>query len=115
MKSKLSKQQVKAALNYEPLTGAITYHGRKCPVYQYKNGSAYITVGGYSFYTNKLIFDLLELDITDLVVIHENDLKKDNRLINLLVMSRYNANQYHFDKRQLARKQLPNSATNTKH
>lgn len=102
---KAKREQLIKKMDYNPKTGAITFENKVCNVKQSGTRSPYIIVKSEVFYTNNLIFRLLDMDITDtgFVVVHENGFKTDNRLSNLMLLHKSDVIKYYFDKRQQAK------------
>jgi len=101
-------EHIKKHLKYYRSTGNIKYKGKYCPVKLSITGSPYIEIKinifngkkyketyKYKYYTNILIFELLDIDLADNTVVHINGNRTDNRYENLKILKSKDWNKFH--------------------
>jgi|SaaInlLV_10m_DNA_4_1040232.scaffolds.fasta_scaffold15725_1 hypothetical protein len=87
--------------DYNLETGELIHESKPMKLFIDKEGFYRTKVTGKLLRLHTLIFNLLETDLTGLVVVHLNRNNLDNSADNLEAMPRMQANKYYFDQRQL--------------
>ena len=92
-------------LDYNPDTGEFSHEDADVIVRTYvcrprnRHPFVLVRVGHFEVPAHRLVFESLGIAIGRLVIVHLNGDRLDNRLENLLPMTRGEANQWYFDRR----------------
>ena len=99
---------VQSGLRYDPETGLFSHVSMVCQSYECRPRDrapfVLLFVGGYEIAAHRVAFACLDISLGDDVVVHVNGDRMDNRLNNLLRMSKGECMRFRFEQRQAAKK-----------